>query len=77
MLDFLRVPYDEKEVTLKLAKNFQTFHREKPKYIEHFTSSQKTQVQEMLHSVLSQLKQKNKPTLRLNSYLLKDISQKI
>ena len=67
MLDFLKVPYDEKDVKLKLYEDFGTFHRPSSSF-EHYTMSQRAVIQQYIKGTLYELQAKHKPTLGLESY---------
>ena len=74
MLDFLKVPYDESDVRLKLSKDFETFHRHSSASFEHYTRSQKIIIQDCINKTLIQLKENDQPTLGLEMYLLQNFS---
>ena len=78
MLDFLKVPYDESDVRLKLSEGFETYHRNSSSvHFEHYTVDQKNVVQNVINSLIIELKMQNKD-IGLENYLLKDVhSQKV
>ena len=78
MLDFLQVPYAENDVKLKLTEGFELFHRKSnnPSF-DHYTQSQKISIQNVVNRTINLCKANNKPTLGLETYLLRNISQSI
>ena len=74
MLDFLRVPYNERSIKKRLAEDYNTFHRNHTSSFEHFTESQKELIRAGIKDVLFQLKQKKKTIPGLKKYLASTIT---
>ena len=69
MLDFLRIPYNEREVKMRLEEDFGVFHRKSSQDFEHFTEAQRIIVQDVIKQTLNNLKESNQPSLGIESYL--------
>ena len=70
MLDFLYIRYTKETLKEKLEKDFTIFQRKSRPEFEHFTILQVEHIQQVLTTVLEQLKKENNGvTFRIEEYL--------
>ena len=59
MLDFLNFPYSDEVVASRLAASFDKFHRTQHPQFEHFTSQQRTYIEDKLRKSIELLRKNN------------------
>ncbi len=70
MLEFLKVPYSEEELTKRMMQDTGTFRREHHKVFDHFTAEQRSTVRSAIRKVIQVLKLRNGgDTLGIEDYL--------
>ena len=70
MLDFLNFPYTDEEVSKKMAKTFDTFHRSSHAEFEHYTPEQRANINRVLQETVELLKEQNRGnTLGIEEFL--------
>ena len=71
VLDFLRFPFSEKELTSAVKAGFSSYYRNHTDSFQHFTGQQKTVVNTAVSEITTRLRAHNFPNLanRLDTYI--------